>query len=116
VLKRDAKFAGSICRGAVTAEQTDRPTAAIMRNSASAGFPNRSAIFQQALPKHEQGHESRQHQRCDHHLNNGETGRVFAKKPASDNSADPQQLVGGPSKPIKHIASPAPLVVGYIDL
>ena len=31
------------------------------RKSASAGFPKRSAIFEQALPKHEQGHKSRQH-------------------------------------------------------
>jgi hypothetical protein len=46
--------------------------------NASVGFPKRSAIFEQALPKHEQGHESRQHQRCDHHLNDGETGCVFA--------------------------------------
>jgi hypothetical protein len=89
VLKLDAKFASSICRSAATAEQTDKPTAGIIRNSVSAGFPKRSAIFEQALPKHQQGHESCQHQRCDHHLNNRETGRVLAKKPACNNSANP---------------------------
>jgi hypothetical protein len=39
------------------------------------------------LPKHEQGYESREHQRCKHHLNDRETGRVFAKKPTCNNAA-----------------------------
>jgi hypothetical protein len=55
-----------------------------------------------------------QHQCCERRLNVRETGRVLAKKPACNNAADPQQQVGGPSKPIRHIAlrrKPA-LVVG----
>jgi hypothetical protein len=61
------------------------------RSSASAGFPKRPAIFEQVSPKHEQGHKSRQYQRCERRLNVRETGRVFAKKPARNNAANPQQ-------------------------
>jgi hypothetical protein len=35
------------------------------------------------------------------HLTNRETGRIFAKKPTCNNAANSQELVGGPSAPIK---------------
>jgi len=71
----------------------DRECAAVSSQGfESAGFPKRSAILEQPLQKREQGHECRQHHRCKHHLNEGEAGLVFAKKPTCDNAANPQAL------------------------
>jgi hypothetical protein len=78
-------------------------------HSRRAGFPKRPPIFNQRLPKYDQQHKSRQHQRCEHHLNDRETGRVFAKKPTCNKAASTQEPVSGPSEPIKHISLRRPL-------
>jgi hypothetical protein len=44
-------------------------------------------IFNQRLPKYDQRQKGRQHQRCEHHLDDCETDRVFAKKPTCNNAA-----------------------------
>jgi hypothetical protein len=75
----------------------------------SAGFPDRPPIFNQSLRKYDQDHESRQRQGCEHHLNDRETGRVFAKKPTCNEAASTQEPVSGPSEPIKHISLRRPL-------
>src|SRR3954453_14488865 len=75
----------------------------------SAGFPMRPPIFNQRLPKYDQRQKSRQHQRCEHHLNDRETGRVFAKEPTCNKAASTQEPVSGPSEPIKHISLRRPL-------
>src|SRR4051812_9742526 len=75
----------------------------------SAGVSMRPPIFKQRLPKYNQRQKSRQHQRCEHHLNDREAGRVFAKKPACNKAASTQEPVGGPSEPIKHISLRRPL-------
>jgi len=67
----------------------------------------RPPIFNQRLPKYDQRQKGRQHQRCEHHLDDRETGRVFAKKPTCNNAAGTQEPVSGPSEPIKHISPPA---------
>ena len=64
----------------------------------------RPPIFNQRLPEYDQRQKSCQHQRCEHHLNDRETGRVFAKKPTCNNAACTQEPVSGPSEPIKHIS------------
>src|SRR3954465_8453165 len=70
----------------------------------SAGLPMRPPIFNQRLPKYDQGQKSRQHQRCEHHLNDREAGRVFAKKPTCNKTATTEGPVSGASEPIKHIS------------
>src|SRR3954463_938716 len=75
----------------------------------SAGLPMRPPIFNQRLPKYDQRQKSRQHQRCEHHLNDREAGRVFAKKPPCNKAASTEEPVSGPSEPIKHISLRRPL-------
>ena len=72
--------------------------------SRSAGFPMGPPIFNQRLPKYDQRQKGRKHQRCEHHLNDRETGRVFSKKPNRNKTASTQEPVSGPSEPIKHIS------------
>ncbi len=69
----------------------------------------RPPIFNQRLPKYDQRQKNRQHQRCEHHLNDREAGRVFAKEPTCNKAASTQEPVGGPSEPIKHISLRRPL-------
>src|SRR6185369_7384450 len=67
----------------------------------------RPPIFNQRLPKYDQRQKGRQHQRCEHHLDDCEPGRVFAKKPTCNKTACTQEPVSGPSEPIKHTSLPA---------
>src|SRR3954462_1975753 len=69
----------------------------------------RPPIFNQRLPKYDQRQKSRQHQRCEHHLNDRKAGRVFAKEPTCNKAASTQEPVSGPSEPIKHISLRRPL-------
>ena len=54
------------------------------------------------MPIYKRGDDSRQHQRCAHHLNEREISRVFANKPTRNNSASIQEQVSGPTEPIEH--------------
>ena len=67
-----------------------------------AKFPKRAPILKGRLPKYNYGHDSPQHQCCDHHLNDHKTDRVFANKPTRNNAASFQEQVSGPGEPIEH--------------
>jgi hypothetical protein len=59
-------------------------------------------IFNQRSPIYQRGHDSRQYQRCDHHLKDHKTGRISADKPTRNISASIQEQVSRPSEPIEH--------------
>jgi hypothetical protein len=72
-----------------------------------AGFPGRFPKFNKRLPIHNRGNDSRQNQRCDHHLNDYEIGRVSTDDPTRDNATNIQERVSGPTEPIEHGSLPS---------